>query len=132
MPEVGLIINHIYDFIPDRSDDRFLFCPVCDPQVFFCPIGKPHVLVEHYAQTGHDTVKIDEAHGVPEMQALGAVKALSCKRCGFTAASKSALMKHIWAHKRMLVPSLAVTVAVETPPAPSVASRVTSFLKNLP
>jgi len=132
MPEAGLIINHMYDFVPDRTDDRFLFCPVCDPQVFFCPIGKPGVLTAHFVQTGHDTVKLDAAHGVPEMQALGAVKALSCKRCGFTAASKSALMKHVWEHKRTPAPTLDVTVLAPVPPAPTVANRVKTFLNRLP
>lgn len=132
MPEVGLIINHQYDFVPDRTDDRFLFCLVCDPQEFFCPINKPEWLAEHYARTGHDKLPIVEAHGVPEMEVLGAIKALSCKRCGFTAASKSALMKHIWQHKRHPESNRAVTVVAETPPAPSVATRVKDFLKRLP
>lgn len=129
----GLSLHAQFDFIPDRSDDRFLFCPVCEPEVFFCPIGKPERLAAHFIATGHDTLKVTEAHGVPEMEAYGAVKALTCKTCGFVAGSKSAMMKHVWEHKRHPEPAIAVTVTVPgVAPPTSVVSKVKSFLKRLP
>lgn len=127
--EGAMSLHPQYDAIPDRSNDWYLFCPICPPETFFCPVGKPERLIAHYEQTGHDRISPHAVDALPVTPGAGVtvddtvvrVKMYHCRLCKEPFRS----LKHLLEHR------LLSHAPISPAPIP-VLSRVKTFLQNLP